>query len=121
MFPIESAVSGFRGEQRPQGGSLPCYFNEKHILKLFTLSSCQYVSTIPKKTACYRPVKNRHFVGVCTEKMMDRHYRENGARNMYPNYNQMRAYVECSPNQSKKIIPLQLFHRAIHETLRILE
>ena len=33
---------------------------------------------------------------------MDRQYRENGARNIYPNYNQMRAYVECSPNALKK-------------------
>ena len=41
------------------------------------------------------------FVRVCTEKMMDYQYRENGARNIYSNYNQMRAYVECSPNQSK--------------------
>ena len=32
---------------------------------------------------------------------MDRQYRENGARNVYSNYNQMRADVECSPNQSK--------------------
>ena len=61
-------------------------------------SSCQYVSTIPeKKTACYRL-----FVRVCTEKMMDYQYRVNGTRNIYSNYNQMRAYVECSPNQSKK-------------------
>ena len=33
---------------------------------------------------------------------MDRHYRENGTRNIYSNYNQMKAYVDCSPNQSKK-------------------
>ena len=33
---------------------------------------------------------------------MDRQYRENGARNRYSNYNQTRAYVKCSPNQSKK-------------------
>ena len=33
---------------------------------------------------------------------MDSQYRENSARNIYSNYNQMRAYVECSPNQSKK-------------------
>ena len=33
---------------------------------------------------------------------MDYQYGENGARNTYSNYNQMRAYVECSPNQSKK-------------------
>ena len=32
---------------------------------------------------------------------MDRQYRENGVRNIYSNYNQMRAYIECSPNQSK--------------------
>ena len=29
--------------------SLTCYFDEKLILKLFPLSSCQYVSTIPEK------------------------------------------------------------------------
>ena len=34
---------------------------------------------------------------------MDHQYRENGARNIYSNYNQMRAYAECSPNQSKKL------------------
>ena len=33
---------------------------------------------------------------------MDHQHRKNGARNRYSNYNQMRAYVECSPNQSKK-------------------
>ena len=52
---------------------------------------------------------------------MDHQYRENGARNIYSNYNQMRAYVEYSPNQSKKIIPYRPFHRAIDETLRIPE
>ena len=39
---------------------------------------------------------------------MDRQYRENGARNIYSNYNQMRAYVECSPNQSKKLYLIDL-------------
>ena len=34
---------------------------------------------------------------------MDYQYRDNGARNIYSNYNQMRAYVDCSPNQSKKL------------------
>ena len=52
---------------------------------------------------------------------MDHHCREKGARNIYSNYNQMRAYVECSPDQSKKIIPYPPFHRAIDETLKILE
>ena len=32
---------------------------------------------------------------------MDHQYRKNGARNIYSNYNQMSAYVECSPDQSK--------------------
>ena len=32
---------------------------------------------------------------------MDHQYKENGARNIYSNYNQMRAYVECSPNQER--------------------
>ena len=32
---------------------------------------------------------------------MDHQYRENGVRNIYSNYNQMRAYVECVPNQPK--------------------
>ena len=51
------------------------------------LRSCEYVSTIPeKKTACYRPLKNRHFVMVCTEKMMDYQY---SPRNIYSNYNQI--------------------------------
>ena len=35
---------------------------------------------------------------------MDHPYRENGARNIYSNYNQTGAYVECSPNQSKNYI-----------------
>ena len=42
-----------------------------------------------------------HFVRVCMEKMIDRQYRENDARNIYLNYDLMRACVECSPNQSK--------------------
>ena len=46
---------------------------------------------------------------------MDRQYSENGARNIYQNKNQMRAYVECSLNQSKKIIPYRPFHREIDE------
>ena len=56
--------------------------------------------------------ENGHFIKVCTERMMDRQYGENGARNIYSNYNQMRAYVECFPNQPP-------FHRAIDETLKI--
>ena len=34
---------------------------------------------------------------------MDHQYGGNGARNIYSNYNQMRAYVECFPNQPKKL------------------
>ena len=66
----------------------------------FLLSSCYYVSTIPEKiTASYRRFKNRHYVTVSKEKMMDRQRKENGPRNTYSNYNQMKAYVNCSPNQ----------------------
>ena len=39
---------------------------------------------------------------------MDHQYRENGARNIYLNYNQMRAYVECSLNQSKNLYLIDL-------------
>ena len=39
---------------------------------------------------------------------MDRQYRENSARNIDSNYNQIRAYVECSPNQSKKLYLINL-------------
>ena len=39
---------------------------------------------------------------VCTERMINHQIGENGARNIYSNYNQTRAYVECSPNQPKK-------------------
>ena len=42
---------------------------------------------------------NGHFVRDCIEKMIDHQYKENGTRNIYSNYNQMRAYVECFPNQ----------------------
>ena len=82
------------------GGSFTCYFDEKHILKLFYpefLSICEYNSG--KKTACYRPFKNEHFVRACMEKMMDHQYKENGARNIYSNYNQIGAYVEYFLNQ----------------------
>ena len=61
-----------------------------------------------KKTACYRCFKNLHFIRVCTERMVDHQYGENGARNIYSNNNQMRAYVECSPNQSKKLYFIKL-------------
>ena len=32
---------------------------------------------------------------------MDYQYRENGARNIYSDYNQMSTYVGCSPDQQK--------------------
>ena len=73
-----------------------------------------------KKLHCYRPVVNGHFITVCTERMMDHQYGENGTRNIYSNNNQMRAYVECSQNQSK-IVLYRSFHREIDETLKILE
>ena len=39
---------------------------------------------------------------------MDHQYRENGVRNIFSHYNQMMAYVECSPNQSKKLYIIDL-------------
>ena len=39
---------------------------------------------------------------------MDHQYRENDAINIYSNYNQMRAYVECFTNQSKKLYLMDL-------------
>ena len=47
-------------------------------------------------------------------KRMDHQYKRNSVRNICSNCNQMRAFVECSPNQSK-IIP----YEAIDETVKI--
>ena len=54
--------------------------------------------------------KNEHSVRLCTEKMINRHFGENGATNIYSNYNQMKASCECYSNQLKKIISNQQFH-----------
>ena len=64
-------------------GSLTCYFDEKHILKLFPefLSICKYNSG--KKTACYQTFKNGHFVRACMEKMMNHQYKEHSAINIF--------------------------------------
>ena len=43
----------------------------EHILKLFPWVLLNMWVQFLKKTTCYRPLKNRHFVRVCTEKMMD--------------------------------------------------
>ena len=105
---INSLLS-YTGGNRPSRRFPYLLFWRETYPQTCSLSSCQYVSTITEnKTACYRPLKNRHFVRVCTEKMMDHQYRENGARNIYSNYNQMRAYAECSPNQSKKLYLIDL-------------
>ena len=40
---------------------------------------------------------------------MDCQCRENGGRKVYSNYNQMRAFVECYLNQSKKNYTLSTF------------
>ena len=73
------------------------------------MSSCQYVSTIPEKKLHVTFQKLTVCEGLYVENdgPMDQ-YRENGARNTYSNYNQMRAYVECSPNQSKKLYLINL-------------
>ena len=61
-----------------------------------------------KKNCMLPTFEKSTFCGVSTEKMMDRQYRENGSRNIYSNYNQMRAYIECSPNQLKKLDVIDL-------------
>ena len=94
------------------------YFKEAPLLASLTrnISSNFFLSVfvnmwvqfLEKETACYRPFKNQHFVRVCKEKMMDYQYRGNGTRNINSNYNQMRAYVECSQNQSKELSLINL-------------
>ena len=47
---------------------------------------------------------------------MDHQYGKNDVGNRYSNYNQMRAYVECSPNQSKK---LYLIDHSIEQSTKV--
>ena len=49
---------------------------------------------------------------------MDHQYGENGERNVHSNYNQMRAYVKCCPNQSKKLCLIDL---SIEQSTRTLK
>ena len=53
---------------------------------------------------------------------MDYQYWENGAKNIYSNYNQMRVYVEAlqiiQSINPKKIVPFRPFHRTSDETLK---
>ena len=39
---------------------------------------------------------------------MDDQSKENGTRNMYSDYDQMRASAECFPNQSQKLYLIDL-------------
>ena len=50
-----------------------------------------------------------HFIRVCTERMMDYQYGENGARNIYSNYNQMRAYMLNALQINQKNYALSTF------------
>ena len=52
---------------------------------------------------------------------MDHPYGESVARNIYSNYNQMRAYTLNVRQINKKIIPYRHFHPAIDKTLKIPE
>ena len=67
-----------------------------------------WVQLMKKKTACYRPFKNRHFVRVCTEKMMEHQCKvsRKDVRNTCSKYSQVKAYVDCSPDQSRKTYTL---------------
>ena len=82
----------------------------------FPLSSCQHVSTIPEKNPHVNEL-NEHFVRVCTDKIIDHQYRENGARNIYLNYNKMLNALQIN----RKIISYRPFHPAIDKTLKIPE
>ena len=73
-----------------------------------------------EKAGCYRPFKNEHFIRACTEKMIDHQYKENGARNIISNYNQMRTMWNAL-QINKKIIPYRPFHPVIDKTLKIPE
>ena len=64
-----------------------------------------------------RPFKNGHFVRVCTEKMKDHQYKENGAKNICSNHNQMRAYIECS--KKKSIKKLYLINLSIEQSTKL--
>ena len=83
------------------------YFKEVPLLATLTrnissnffpevLSMCEYSL---KKPWMLPTFQNGHFIRVCTERMLDHQYGENGATNIYSNYNEMRASVERSPNQ----------------------
>ena len=60
---------------------------------LMLLSIKEYNSR--EKPVCYEPFKNRQFVKVCTEKIIDYQFRENGARNIYSDCNQMKVYYSA--------------------------
>ena len=123
--PLTSKIQGGampQTERRPkdvkkaqyEGSSLICYFDEKRTSSnffswvlvnrsvQFTKKIC-ILATIQKWTICK---------GLYWENDWQQ-YTENGARNMHSNYNQMKAYCESYPNQSKKeIISDRHFHRA---------
>ena len=52
---------------------------------------------------------------------MDHQCKENGARNIYSNYNQMRELMLNTLQINKKVIPYRPFHRAIDKSLKIPE
>ena len=74
----------------------------------------------PKKTACYRPFKMDICKGLYGENDRPSIWRKRREKHK-SNYNQIRTYVESSPNQSKKVVPYRPFHQTIDETLKIPE
>ena len=86
-----------------------------NFFPLSSLSIYEYNSW--KKTACYRPFKNGHFVRVCKEKMMDHQAK-------WETYIKTVIRWELTLNTlqiNQKIISYRPFHRVIDETLKILE
>ena len=94
-------------ENQAQGGSLISYFDEKYILKLFPLSSCQHVSIIPEN--CMLPIFQKWTFCKGLYGLNDgpsiwgKQHEKHVFKPVDSNYNQMTAYAECSPNQTKKL------------------
>ena len=77
--------------------------DEKHILKLFPLSSCQYMRTVPEKNCMIQIFQKLAFCKGLYCENDGPSIQGSGARNIQSNCNQMRAYAECYPNQSKTL------------------
>ena len=82
------------------------------------------MSTIPRNNYMLPTFQKRTlFKGLYGENDRPSIYTENGARNIYSSYNQMRGelMLKLSIRINKKVIAYRSFHQAIDETLKILK